>query len=193
MIVLENVKKSYGAQTVINGLSMQIAPGEHLGIVAPSGSGKTTLLRLIAGLEKPDGGTVETGGRCVYLFQEPRLLPAFTVLENVAAVIDENADARAKKLLTLFGMGEHLGKYPNELSGGMAQRTVLARAFALGGEIYLFDEPFKGLDEESKKALFPLLKDFLKEKTFLLVTHDCADAEVLCEKTVAFGYHMETV
>lgn len=179
---------------VINGLSMHVAPCERLGIIAPSGCGKTTLLRLIAGLEEPDSGTVEVNGGVVYLFQEPRLLPTFTVLENVAAVIQEkHATARAMDLLTTFGLKEHSKKHPNELSGGMAQRAVIARALALNGEIYLFDEPFKGLDEESKKMLFTPIKDFLIGKTFLLVTHDRADAEALCTRIAEFEYHMKTI
>lgn len=127
-----------------------------------------------------------------YLFQEPRLLRWFTVLENVAAVLNgKNRKEEGKMWLEKCGMGEHLLKYPDELSGGMAQRVVLARALATGRELFLLDEPYKGLDKESQEELIRLTGACLKEKTLLLVTHEYQTAKSLCNRIITFGKGMK--
>ena len=195
-VEVKNLQKSYGDNHVIEDLSLTVEQGEKVAFSAPSGCGKTTLFRLIASLEKPDHGRVYTSSAVAYLFQEPRLFPGFTVLENVAAVYGgktENPKEKAAAILEAVGMGEDLHKYPDEISGGMAQRTVLARALAAGCEILLLDEPFKGLDEDSKKDLIDLTKKMTAHKTLLLITHDREEAQALCEKTLHFVSGMKLV
>ncbi|MBQ8911188.1 MAG: ABC transporter ATP-binding protein [Clostridia bacterium] len=192
MIKITDLQKSYGENTVIDGLSFSVNKGEKIAIMAPSGCGKTTLLRLLMGLERQDGGRVEMADKAAFLFQEPRLFPQFTVLQNVMAVIDgKERKKRALEALMLVGLSGEEDKYPNEISGGMAQRAVLARALVTGRSIFLLDEPFKGLDEQAKEQIFALCRRALADKTVLLVTHDDKEARALCEKIVSFEKGMK--
>ena len=182
-----HLRKAYQQNRVIEDLSLEVAEGERRAILAPSGCGKTTLLRLLAGLEKPTKGEIIIAGEHMetksenQLVKEPRLLPAFTVLENVSAVLTgrEKKKMAAEWLLKVGLQKEDFDKLPSEISGGMAQRVALARALSTQREIFFFDEPFKGLDEESKNALMHLLHQVLSEKTVLFVTHDEGEAQAL--------------
>lgn len=192
MIRIEKLKKSYGEKTVIDELDLTIEDKEKVALMAPSGCGKTTLLRLISGIEKPDGGRIAIDGKIAYVFQEPRLFPGFDALMNVAAVLEgKDAKVRARTWLEKAGLGGDLDKYPDELSGGMAQRASLARALAANRPILLLDEPFKGLDERAKGELYRLVKEECREKTLILVTHDAEDAEALCTRILRFGSGMK--
>ena len=192
MIRITELQKSYGENTVIENLSFSVKKCEIVAIMAPSGCGKTTLLRLLMGLERQDSGKLELADKAVLLFQEPRLLPQFTVLQNVMAVIDgKERKRRALDALSLVGLLGEEDKYPNELSGGMAQRAVLARALVAGREIFLLDEPFKGLDEQAKEQILALCRDVLAEKTVLLVTHDEGEARAFCQRIVSFEKGMQ--
>ena len=192
MIRITELQKSYGENTVIENLSFSVKKCEKVAILAPSGCGKTTLLRLLMGLERQDSGKLELADKAVLLFQEPRLLPQFTVLQNVMAVIDgKERKRRALDALSLVGLLGEEDKYPNELSGGMAQRAVLARALVAGREIFLLDEPFKGLDEQAKEQILALCRDVLAEKTVLLVTHDEGEARAFCQRIVSFEKGMQ--
>ena len=148
-----------------------------------SGCGKTTLLRIAAGLEKPDGGTVERGGAVAAVFAEPRLFPTATVLENVTAVMPRKDKKEAKKkaalILEAFGLGGAENLYPDELSTGMAARVSLARAVAYDADIYLMDEPFKSLDAEIKRSVISYLKGFLSDKAVLIISHDREEAALM--------------
>ena len=184
-----HLRKAYQQNRVIEDLSLEVAEGERRAILAPSGCGKTTLLRLLAGLEKPDSGEIFIKSPVAYVFQEPRLLPAFTVLENVSAVLTgrEKKKMAAEWLLKVGLQKEDFDKLPSEISGGMAQRVALARALSTQREIFFFDEPFKGLDEESKNALMHLLHQVLSEKTVLFVTHDEGEAQALGAHPLRFS------
>ena len=188
MIEIRNIKKMYGGKTVIEDLSLSIPNGARIALTAPSGCGKTTLLHVIAGLTKADGGSVSgfSQNDICMLFQEVRLFPRFTALENVMAVLKgsrkerkENAMQWLKKVeLT----EEDADKLPDALSGGQQQRVALARALAAQCPIVLLDEPFKGLDSETKEQIYTLANRFLEDKTLILVTHDPEDAGALgCE------------
>lgn len=179
MIDMRGVSFSYGDKPVISDFSIHIPSGGRICIFGPSGAGKTTLLRLITGLEKPDSGSVSIGGRVSVVFQEDRLLPFKTVLQNVSLFAPESD---AEKMLSRIGLGGDADKYPSEISGGMARRAALARAIAVKSEIYIFDEPFDGLDDENIAAAMALINERTAGKTLILVTHDRAHAEQLgCE------------
>src|SRR5688500_13372880 len=145
MIRLEGVTKRFGATTAVDGASLCVERGEFVALLGPSGCGKTTLLRLIAGFERPDGGTVAIAGRHVagstwvpperrqvgMVFQDYALFPHLTVAENVAFGLSKpKREARVAEALDLVGLGGLDARYPAELSGGQQQRVALARALA---------------------------------------------------------------
>ena len=162
---------------VIKNFSLTLCRGERICLSAPSGSGKTTLLRLIAGLERPDSGTIELYGRLAYMFQEDRLLEWYTSLENLTFIGCERA--RALKLLDAVGLGDAADKLPRELSGGMKRRLAAVRTVARGGDLLLLDEPCGGLDETSRALTAKLIHDSFRDAAMILVTHSPADAELL--------------
>lgn len=174
MITLQNITVSFSGTPVLKDCSLTVPTGGSAALTGPSGCGKTTLLRIIAGLQKPDAGTVRAEGRVSYVFQEPRLFPWLTAAENLALV----APGGAEEWLEKAGLSDAAEKYPDELSGGMRQRLNIVRALAHGGEVLLLDEPFKGLDAPLRKALMSLLARERAGKTLLLVTHDEADLEL---------------
>ena len=175
-MIIKNLCKRYQDKVVLKDFSLDIKPRTITCITGESGCGKTTLLNLIAGIIRPDSGTIELDGKVSYLFQEPRLLPWRTALENVALALKD--EKKAREILELVGLKDSLDKYPSELSGGMRQRVAMARAFSYPSSIILMDEPFQNLDVKLKNNLLQL---FLKlweqeQKTVLWVTHDITEA-----------------
>ena len=188
VIKLDNLCKQYGEQRVLDSFSMTVYDGEKLAIMGESGRGKTTLLRIIAGLEQPDSGLIEGFGtdEIAYVFQEPRLFDSLNVIRNLTVVSNlprRESEKKAKELLDRVGLSEDAFKYPTELSGGMKQRVSLARAFMVDRPILLLDEPFSALDRDTKETMIQFVKEYAKNKTVILVTHDQNDALALCEKT----------
>ena len=175
MLKLEDLTLRYGKNTVLSHLNHTFEDGRVNAILGASGIGKTTLLHLLANLSRPSEGViVSTHQKPAYVFQEPRLFPWMTALENVTAVCPNRA--RALSLLaSLFPDTDVQNLYPHELSGGMKQRISLARALAYDADLVLMDEPFRGLDQETKRAVCDLVFKELKGKTVILVTHDEED------------------
>ena len=179
MIELSDLRFGYrAAQPVLSGFSLTIPDGARICLSAPSGSGKTTLLRLLAGLEKPQAGSISglSGLSLSMVFQEDRLLPHKTVLQNVALFSN---DSRAAALLTELGLGSSLDCLPEELSGGMKRRAALARALAHPFDLLLLDEPFTGLDDDSKAVCLQAVRREIEGRTLVLSTHTPAEAEAL--------------
>lgn len=188
MISVKNVSFSYrNSETgekepaVIRMPDMEIREGETVAVMGESGSGKTTLAKLLLGLVEPDSGEITgLGGlRVSMVFQEDRLLPWYSALDNVRAVrADRSA---AMELLDEMELSEAAGKPIRELSGGMQRRVAIARALAFGGDLLILDEPLKGLDEELKKRVVPQIKKHFS--TILLITHSEEEAALFgCEK-----------
>ena len=176
---IKNLTKAYGSKVVLQDFSLKLEKGTITCITGESGCGKTTLLNLIAGLTEPDAGGIEQKLAVSYLFQEPRLLPWRTALENVTIAL-KGDETKARAALELVGLGDSLDKYPAQLSGGMKQRVAMARAFCFPSEVLLMDEPFQNLDVKLRSSL---LEAFLKlwdseqeRKTVLWVTHDITEA-----------------
>ncbi len=175
LLTLENISLSFGSKQVLHDLSLTLRQGESRIIMGSSGIGKTSLLRLCAGLLKPDSGHVQcSASRISVQFQEPRLLPWLTAAENVNTVLSDKRETLPKALeyLSLVGLSDASELYPSELSGGMAQRVALARALAYRGDLYLLDEPFRGLDEALRDEMITLVQEKTKDAGLLLVTHD---------------------
>lgn len=180
ILTLQNITLTLGDTRLFSNFNMSLSQGEHKVIMGPSGCGKTSLLRLAAGLLKPDGGRVlRESQRVSVQFQEPGLLPWLTAAENVNVVLSDKRETLplAMSFLQKVGLSEAADKYPSELSGGMAQRVALARALAYGGELYLLDEPFRGLDRDLKADMIALVKEHTANAALLLITHDGEVAE----------------
>ncbi len=178
MIEIKNLSLSYDGERVIENLSLSLEKGERIVLMGPSGCGKSSLLSAVAGLLTPENGSVKTGGRISFVFQEPRLLPWLSALENINSVLSDSPASlpEAQKWLDAVGLGSDAAKLPGELSGGMQQRVSIARALAYGGDILLLDEPSKGMDAETKAAVWKLILSAAEGKTSILVTHDDEEA-----------------
>ena len=186
MLEFRNVGFSYGDKKILENFSFTANEGTSTAILGPSGFGKTTLLKLAAGFLKPEKGEITSfSGKTSFIFQEDRLLPWATVPENLTAVnIDKE---KAAKYLEKVGLSECSEKYPDELSGGMCRRLSIARALAFGGEVYLFDEPLRGLDIKTSAEILELIKSETAGKTLFLITHNPNEAFFLCERIVVAG------
>lgn len=186
MTELQNITLKFGEHTVFSDFSHCFPEGKITAIMGASGCGKTTLLRIIAGLISPESGRVMTDKPISFMFQEPRLCPWLTAAENVNLVMGDKRETlpEAKKWLEAVGLLADAEKYPKELSGGMQQRVTLARTLAFPASLYLFDEPFKGLDRDTRQQIIPLVRKFTAGKTVILVTHDQQDAEDLADEMI---------
>lgn len=197
MIEITDIWKSYGALTVLSGVSLNIHEGETVAVVGPSGAGKTTLLQIAGTLDRPDRGSVRYDGVEVtslgdrklsefrnrnigFVFQFHQLLPEFTAQENVAlpALIAgesrRHAMKEASRLLDMLGLSERLHHKPGEMSGGERQRTAIARALINNPRVVLADEPTGSLDSYNREEIQEIFKRLNQDlgQTFVMVTHD---------------------
>ncbi len=174
-VEFRQIDKHYGKRLVLDQFTYTFQNGKVTAILGPSGCGKTTLLTIAAGLEKDDGHVYHMPPTAPgIIFQENRLIPTLTVQENI---LFANRGANAKLILKALALSEEADRYPEELSGGMQRRVSIGRAMAFCGGIGIFDEPFSGLDEETKALCAQALFSAYKEKTVLFVTHDPEEAE----------------
>ena len=195
-----------GELTILDGVGFSIGRGDTVAIVGASGSGKSTLLALMAGLDVPSSGSVVLEGATMslldedgrarvrgekvgFVFQSFQLLPSLTALENVMLPLelrgDADAESPARAILQKVGLGERLGHYPRQLSGGEQQRVALARAFVTRPSLLFADEPTGNLDTRTGQAIIELLFDLNAEAgtTLVLVTHD-EHLAVRCGRTL---------
>jgi putative spermidine/putrescine transport system ATP-binding protein len=205
-VTVDGVRKEFGDETAVNGVSLTVEDGETVGIVGPSGCGKTTTLRTIAGLESPTEGRVLFDGEDVtsvpvkqrevgLLFQSYALFENMTVLENVTfgprmqGVPEEEGRERAQRLLEMLDIEELESRMPHQLSGGQQQRVGLARALAPEPRILLLDEPMTGLDAKLKRQLRSKIAHLLDELdvTTLYVTHDQEEAMAMCDRVAVMN------
>jgi NitT/TauT family transport system ATP-binding protein len=190
---------------VLAGVDLDVPASEFVALLGPSGCGKSTLLRLVAGLDTPDGGTVEVGGRPVrrrehpegvaFVFQEAHLLPWRTLIKNVQLPLELHGMAagerrdRALHMLERVGLSDARERYPSQLSGGMQLRGSLARALVTEPRLLLLDEPFAALDEITRQRLDGLIHELWRERRFtaLFVTHSLREAVFLAQRAVMFS------
>ncbi len=172
MIALEHISLSFGDKQVLDDFSLTLPEAGVTVLSGPSGCGKTTLLRVLAGLERPQSGHVAgiSPHRTAVLFQEDRLLPGRTVLQQLTDVMDKSRPPEAAKWLDLVELTGEEKALPHQLSGGMGRRLALARCLALGGDLYLLDEPFAGIDLPRRRRLMAVLKQL--DKPVVLVSHE---------------------
>lgn len=180
--------------TAVNDVSLSIEAGSFISVVGPSGCGKSTLLHIIGDLLKPDSGEISFDrgvGRCGFVFQEPRLLNSRTVRENLKLAMKHIRTNSEKnqllgETLSTLEILEFIDAYPNQLSGGMAQRVALGRALCRQPDVLLMDEPFSALDAFLRKKLQDeLIALYLKKNlTIVFVTHDVSEAVYLGRQVV---------
>lgn len=209
ILKLANVSKTFAAQTqtveALQPIDLEVREGEFVVFFGPSGCGKSTLLNLIAGFEKPSGGEILVGGKPVFkpgpdrlmLFQEHALFPWLNVIDNVMYGLRRQPKfrfrrklryQRARELLQMVHLEEFEKASIHELSGGMKQRTALARALAPDPKVLLIDEPFPALDALVRAKLYTELQEILirTRKTILSVTHDPNEAACLGDRVFVF-------
>jgi len=205
-IIVENLSKTFGSTEVFSGISFTVNDGEFLSILGPSGCGKTTILRILIGLETADGGKIIKDGvditnmpssqrRMGIVFQNYALFENMTVLKNVTYALQNSASVKgtynraaavekAKEVLDLVGLSEHLDKKPRQLSGGQQQRVAIARTMALNPDVILFDEPMSALDVDTRLALRSELKELQRKfgTTMIYITHDQEEAFAMSDR-----------
>ncbi|WP_415381774.1 ABC transporter ATP-binding protein [Halosimplex sp. TS25] len=197
VLELDGVTRAFGAERAVDDLSLTVYEGELLTLLGPSGCGKTTTLRLLAGLDRPDAGSIGVDGESVagpdtfvapddrdvgLVFQSFALFPHLTVAENVAFGIEhwpaEEREERVTELLDLVSLGEYGDHSPDDLSGGQRQRVALARSLAPEPDVLLLDEPFSNLDVSLRTEMREEVRNIIKETgvTAVSVTHDQEEA-----------------
>ncbi|MHB1484345.1 MAG: ATP-binding cassette domain-containing protein [Saccharofermentanales bacterium] len=186
IIKIENLTADYKGTAIFTNLTFNLPGNGCVCFFGPSGSGKTTLLQIIAGLKKPYSGTVSMNlTKIAYVFQENRLVPWLSALENVS-IVSESKEI-ATRWLEIVGLGNDIGKYPRQLSGGMKQRVNIVRALAYDAPVILLDEPFKGLDDIIKAKIIDILNELKKDRLLILVTHDQDDVRLLADEIINIG------
>ena len=198
-----DVKKSYGSQKVIHGVSVTIEDGEFVTLVGPSGCGKSTLLRMIAGLEPITEGALKIGDRFVndlpprdrdiaMVFQSYALYPHKTVAENMGFALKirktpkAEIDERVKRAAEILDLGPYLARYPRQLSGGQRQRVAMGRAIVRAPQVFLFDEPLSNLDAKLRVQMRAEIKELHQrlKTTTIYVTHDQIEAMTMADRIV---------
>jgi NitT/TauT family transport system ATP-binding protein len=207
-IALEKVSVRYPLPNgrwldVLESLTTEIAAGEFISIVGPSGSGKSTLIRVIAGLEMPTGGCAMLDGKAIQapspraamMFQDANLMPWRTVVENIALPLEISGVApaerirRARLLLPRLGLTEFGDAYPQELSGGMAQRAALGRVLIQQPDVLLLDEPFGALDALTRERISLEMQSLWQDSppTTIMVTHSIQEAVLLADRVLVLS------
>lgn len=208
-ISVKDVKKSFGKQKVLDGITFQLKTGDVTCVLGRSGTGKSVLLKLLIGLEKPDEGSIQLEGYDItnssaqdlnearkkvgFLFQQAALYDSMTIEENVAFPLrrhtklsDDERGERVRQLLSSVGMDRDLNKMPSDISGGMKKRVGLARAIALDPTVLMFDEPTAGLDPITAAEIAKLILDLRDQRhmTSLVVTHDLHTARAIANRLI---------
>jgi phospholipid/cholesterol/gamma-HCH transport system ATP-binding protein len=208
-IAIQDLRKAFGEQRVLNGISFEVAQGETVAVIGRSGGGKSVLLKLLIRLQPVDSGSIRIADQEVtklnekqlkdvrkkigFLFQQAALYDSLTVEENVAFPLSRHSDKpaeeqqkRVRELLWEVGMDRDVDKLPSQISGGMQKRVGLARALALDPEILLFDEPTAGLDPVTASEIGKLIVDLKRRRRMsaIVVTHDVHGARAYSDRMV---------
>ena len=202
-VAIHDVRKAFGATSVIHGVDISIRDGELVVLVGPSGCGKSTLLRMIAGLENITAGEIRIGDRVVnnlppkerdvaMVFQNYALYPHMTVAANMAFSMklrgapQSEIDERVNRAAAILGLSQLLGRFPRQLSGGQRQRVAMGRAIVRDPQVFLFDEPLSNLDAKLRVQMRTEIKELHQrlKTTTIYVTHDQIEAMTMADKIV---------
>jgi sulfonate transport system ATP-binding protein len=197
---VRGMRKVYGERVVLDGVDLDVAPGDFIAIVGRSGCGKSTLLRLVAALEAAQAGSITLDGEPLaqhrddvrIMFQDARLLPWKRVVDNIALGLDgSDAKARALEALAQVGLADRAHEWPAVLSGGQRQRVALARALVHRPRLLLLDEPLGALDALTRIEMHGLIEWLWKEHGFtaILITHDVSEAVALADRVILIEDH----
>lgn len=208
-IAVQGLRKSFGKQTVLDGITFQLVSGQVTCVLGRSGTGKSILLKLLIGIETPDAGSIRLEGQDIasaspkelnearkkvgFLFQQSALYDSMTIEENVAFPLRRHTSLselecrdRVRQLLGSVGMDGDAGKMPSDISGGMSKRVGLARALALEPTILMFDEPTAGLDPITAAEIAKLIVELRDQRhlTSIVVTHDLHTARTIADRLI---------
>lgn len=186
-IRMEGLRKSYGDHQIFKNLTMELRAGGSYALMGPSGAGKTTLLHILMGLTSPDGGTLSglSQKRISPVFQENRLCEFLTAAENIAVVRprgslrDRSSLEDINRCLSEILPEESLSRQVSTYSGGMKRRAAIARALLTDSDMVILDEPFSGLDQETRKTVADFILKYRRDRTLLFTTHEEEDAALL--------------
>ena len=207
LIQVQDLKKSFGTQVVLDGITTEIDQGEVVAIIGPSGCGKSTFLRSLNLLEEPTSGTILFEGTDItdksvdinkmrqkigMVFQQFNLFPNYTIQNNITLapvklglMTQQEAEKKAKELLERVGLPERANDYPSQLSGGQKQRIAIARALAMNPDVMLFDEPTSALDPEMVGEVLEIMKELAESgMTMVVVTHEMGFAREVATRVV---------
>ena len=216
LIQVQDLKKSFGTQVVLDGITTEIDQGEVVAIIGPSGCGKSTFLRSLNLLEEPTSGTILFEGTDItdksvdinkmrqkigMVFQQFNLFPNYTIQNNITLapvklglMTQQEAEKKAKELLERVGLPERANDYPSQLSGGQKQRIAIARALAMNPDVMLFDEPTSALDPEMVGEVLELMRELARDgMTMVVVTHEMGFAREVSTRVMFMdeGYFVE--
>lgn len=207
LIQVQDLKKSFGTQVVLDGITTEIDQGEVVAIIGPSGCGKSTFLRSLNLLEEPTSGTILFEGTDItdksvdinkmrqkigMVFQQFNLFPNYTIQNNITLapvklglMTQQEAEKKAKELLERVGLPERANDYPSQLSGGQKQRIAIARALAMNPDVMLFDEPTSALDPEMVGEVLELMCELARDgMTMVVVTHEMGFAREVANRVL---------
>ena len=207
LIQVQDLKKSFGTQVVLDGITTEIDQGEVVAIIGPSGCGKSTFLRSLNLLEEPTSGTILFEGTDItdksvdinkmrqkigMVFQQFNLFPNYTIQNNITLapvklglMTQQEAEKKAKELLERVGLPERANDYPSQLSGGQKQRSAIARALAMNPDVMLFDEPTSALDPEMVGEVLELMRELARDgMTMVVVTHEMGFAREVANRVL---------
>ena len=207
LIQVQDLKKSFGTQVVLDGITTEIDQGEVVAIIGPSGCGKSTFLRSLNLLEEPTSGTILFEGTDItdksvdinkmrqkigMVFQQFNLFPNYTIQNNITLapvklglMTQQEAEKKAKELLERVGLPERANDYPSQVSGGQKQRSAIARALAMNPDVMLFDEPTSALDPEMVGEVLELMRELARDgMTMVVVTHEMGFAREVANRVL---------